>query len=50
MSLDCRLHHLRGLREQTDSLSRSSIGTLPVTEAVTETRLGVPRAYAAFAW
>lgn len=30
-------------------VSRSSIGTLPVTEAVTETSLGVPRAYAAFA-
>lgn len=30
-------------------VSRSSIGTLPVTETVTETRLGVPRAYAAFA-
>lgn len=30
-------------------VSRSSVGTLPVTEAVTETNLGVPRAYAAFA-
>ena len=30
-------------------VSRSSIGTLPVTEAVTEKRLGVPREYAAFA-
>jgi Na+/H+-dicarboxylate symporter len=30
-------------------VSRSSIGALPVTETVTETRLGVPRAYAAFA-
>ncbi|NQE60648.1 dicarboxylate/amino acid:cation symporter [Caulobacter sp. RHG1] len=30
-------------------VSRSSIGTLPVTEAVTESSLGVPRAYAAFA-
>lgn len=30
-------------------VSRSSVGTLPVTEAVTETSLGVPRAYAAFA-
>jgi len=30
-------------------VSRSSIGTLPVTEAVTEEKLGVPRAYAAFA-
>ncbi len=30
-------------------VSRSSIGTLPVTETVTEAGLGVPRAYAAFA-
>lgn len=30
-------------------VSRSSIGTLPVTETVTETGLGVSRAYAAFA-
>lgn len=30
-------------------LSRSSIGTLPVTEQVTQDRLGVPAAYAAFA-
>ena len=30
-------------------LSRSSIGTLPVTEELTERALGVPRAYAAFA-
>lgn len=30
-------------------VSRSSIGTLPVTEAVTERSLGVPRAYASFA-
>ncbi len=30
-------------------VSRSSIGTLPVTEAVTEGNLGVPREYAAFA-
>jgi len=30
-------------------VSRSSIGTLPVTEAVTERNLGVPREYAAFA-
>jgi len=30
-------------------VSRSSIGTLPVTEAVTERALGVPREYAAFA-
>lgn len=29
-------------------VSRSSIGTLPVTEAVTEKSLGVPREYAAF--
>ncbi|WP_269713313.1 dicarboxylate/amino acid:cation symporter [Caulobacter sp. NIBR2454] len=34
---------------QLGFVSRSSIGTLPVTEAMTETRLGVPRAYAAFA-
>lgn len=30
-------------------VSRSSIGTLPVTEAVTEHELGVPREYASFA-
>ena len=30
-------------------VSRSSIGTLPVTEDLTERRLGVPRSYAAFA-
>ena len=34
---------------QLGFVSRSSIGTLPVTEAVTETSLGVPRAYSAFA-
>ena len=34
---------------QLGFVSRSSIGTLPVTETVTETRLGVPRTYAAFA-
>ena len=34
---------------QLGFVSRSSIGTLPVTETVTETRLGVPRLYAAFA-
>ncbi|MDR6627827.1 dicarboxylate/amino acid:cation symporter [Caulobacter segnis] len=34
---------------QLGFVSRSSVGTLPVTEAVTETSLGVPRAYAAFA-
>lgn len=34
---------------QLGFVSRSSIGTLPVTEALTETKLGVPRAYAAFA-
>ena len=34
---------------QLGFVSRSSIGTLPVTEAVTEQQLGVPRAYAAFA-
>jgi len=30
-------------------VSRSSIGTLPVTEDLTERKLGVPRSYAAFA-
>ncbi|MCZ2823973.1 MULTISPECIES: dicarboxylate/amino acid:cation symporter [unclassified Modestobacter] len=30
-------------------VSRSSIGTLPVTQRVTETELGVPRSYASFA-
>ena len=30
-------------------VSRSSIGTLPVTERITEQNLGVPREYAAFA-
>jgi Na+/H+-dicarboxylate symporter len=34
---------------QLGFLSRSSVGTLPVTEHVTERRLGVPQAYAAFA-
>lgn len=34
---------------QLGFVSRSSIGTLPVTETVTEQGLGVPRAYAAFA-
>jgi Na+/H+-dicarboxylate symporter len=34
---------------QLGFVSRSSVGTLPVTEAVTEASLGVPRAYAAFA-
>lgn len=34
---------------QLGFVSRSSIGTLPLTESVTETGLGVPRAYAAFA-
>lgn len=34
---------------QLGFVSRSSVGTLPVTETVTETSLGVPRAYAAFA-
>ena len=33
---------------QLGFVSRSSIGTLPVTQTVTETGLGVPRAYAAF--
>src|SRR5690606_40902079 len=30
-------------------VSRSSIGTLPLTERITEKNLGVPREYAAFA-
>src|SRR5699024_3834870 len=30
-------------------VSRSSIGTMPVTQAVTERNLGVPRAYSSFA-
>ncbi len=34
---------------QLGFVSRSSVGTLPVTEEVTEHALGVPRAYAAFA-
>lgn len=34
---------------QLGFVSRTSIGTLPVTERVTEENLGVPRAYAAFA-
>ncbi len=34
---------------QLGFVSRSSIGTLPVTERVTEQNLGVPREYAAFA-
>ena len=34
---------------QLGFVSRSSIGTLPVTQAVTEKNLGVPRAYASFA-
>ncbi|WP_299518361.1 dicarboxylate/amino acid:cation symporter [uncultured Serinicoccus sp.] len=34
---------------QLGFVSRSSIGTLPVTQSVTERNLGVPRAYAAFA-
>ncbi|MHA6721504.1 dicarboxylate/amino acid:cation symporter [Sphingomonas sp. RS2018] len=34
---------------QLGFVSRSSIGTLPVTEDLTERALGVPRAYAAFA-
>ncbi|WP_136161928.1 dicarboxylate/amino acid:cation symporter [Sphingomonas flavalba] len=34
---------------QLGFVSRSSIGTMPVTEAVTERALGVPRGYAAFA-
>ncbi|MGO0576160.1 dicarboxylate/amino acid:cation symporter [Ornithinimicrobium panacihumi] len=34
---------------QLGFVSRSSIGTLPVTQSVTEKNLGVPRAYASFA-
>jgi len=34
---------------QLGFVSRSSIGTMPVTERVTERNLGVPRAYASFA-
>lgn len=34
---------------QLGFVSRSSVGTMPVTEAVTERSLGVPRSYAAFA-
>ncbi len=34
---------------QLGFVSRSSVGTLPVTEETTERALGVPRAYAAFA-
>lgn len=34
---------------QLGFVSRSSVGTLPVTQAVTEGNLGVPREYAAFA-
>ena len=34
---------------QLGFVSRSSVGTMPVTESVTERNLGVPRAYASFA-
>lgn len=34
---------------QLGFVSRSSIGTMPVTQAVTERNLGVPRAYSSFA-
>ena len=34
---------------QLGFVSRSSVGTLPLTQSVTENRLGVPKAYAAFA-
>ena len=52
-----RLHGLSPLRFfagawpaiQLAFVSRSSIGTLPVTERVTEQNLGVPRSYASFA-
>ena len=53
----CALHGLSPLRYfagawpaiQLAFVSRSSIGTLPVTERVTEQNLGVPRSYASFA-
>ncbi|MGY1769730.1 dicarboxylate/amino acid:cation symporter [Blastococcus sp. SYSU D00813] len=52
-----RLHGLSPVRYfagawpaiQLAFVSRSSIGTLPVTERVTEQNLGVPRSYASFA-
>jgi Na+/H+-dicarboxylate symporter len=52
-----RLHGLSPLRYfagawpaiQLAFVSRSSVGTLPVTERVTEQNLGVPRSYASFA-
>ncbi|MGZ4508087.1 MAG: dicarboxylate/amino acid:cation symporter [Blastococcus sp.] len=52
-----RLHGLAPMRFfagawpaiQLAFVSRSSIGTLPVTERVTEQNLGVPRSYASFA-
>jgi Na+/H+-dicarboxylate symporter len=52
-----KLHGLSPLRYfagawpaiQLAFVSRSSIGTLPVTERVTEQNLGVPRSYASFA-
>ncbi|MGY1811995.1 dicarboxylate/amino acid:cation symporter [Blastococcus sp. SYSU D00820] len=52
-----RLHGLSPVRYfagawpaiQLAFVSRSSVGTLPVTERVTEQNLGVPRAYASFA-
>jgi len=52
-----RLHGLSPLRFfagawpaiQLAFVSRSSLGTLPVTERVTEQNLGVPRSYASFA-
>jgi Na+/H+-dicarboxylate symporter len=52
-----RVHGLSPLRYfagawpaiQLAFVSRSSIGTLPVTERVTEQNLGVPRSYASFA-
>ena len=39
----------RGRPVQLAFVSRSSIGTLPLTQRVTERNLGVPRAYASFA-
>ena len=53
----CSAHGLNPIRYfqsawpaiQLAFVSRSSIGTLPVTERITEENLGVPREYAAFA-
>ncbi len=40
---------MSGTATQLGFVSRSSIGTLPVTQAVTQDGLGVPAAYASFA-